>query len=297
MNKRLFASVASSCLCCYFTANAISMVYNFRIAQVTKPAFDKKSATHNTAMVLLFDQYREKYDAITKQQFFGPLCSYIHNTGAHYFRLDTALAHIKEKENHTTTFSGTETDDILATYGYNFPINQRNSITFSGLFGIPTHRLLRLQHVDFGYSQVGFGLQGDGICSLHHGGSILYGVRYLYFVPRSARDIDCHIYRFTIGNINDLLLAYDYPWQHHGIEVGYTAKFRYGCHCYPSFDDIMPKTNYLRSNFYLVYKYSFEHTNHQQKIFLYGSYGFDHQSKIFGNKNILTLWISWNIDF
>jgi hypothetical protein len=275
---------------------AISMVYNFRIAQITRPGNGTKPHKMHTLLALLFDQYRKKYSGI-RQNFGGGLASYIYDFRSNYFRIDSALAHIHEKEQGATTFSGTETDDLLFSAGQNFQTNPVSSLTLSGLFGLPTHRLYRLQHVDFGYSQVGLGLQLDGVYSFEHKGSLMYGARYIYFVPRSARDCADQIYRFTIGNINDFLFAYKNKWHKHGFELGYTAKFRYGAHVSPDFDDIVRKSNYIRSNFYAVYKYKFTRHDHAHRLLWYLSYGLDHKPKDYGNKDIVTLWGSWSIGF
>ncbi len=275
----------------------ISMVYNFRIAQITKQPIVEKSHRHNRIIALLFDQYRKKYNGIF-QNFIGGLGSYIYDFDSYYFRTDFAASHIKEITDHVTTFSGTETDDILFTGGRNFIINDRTTMTFSGLFGVPTHRIFRLQHVDFGYSQIGLGLQWDGSYLLNDTSALLYGARYIYFVPRTALDDLEEKHRFTIGNIGDLLLAYKNNWDfHHGIEFGYTARFRFGAHIYPNLDDIVKKTNYIRSNFYGVYKYKFIVNDISHRLLFYLSYGFDHTPKIYGNKYIVTLWASWNIGF
>lgn len=275
----------------------ISMVYNFRIAQITKQPIVEKSHRHNKVIALLFDQYRKKYNGIF-QNFVGGLGSYIYDFESYYFRTDFAVSHIKQITDHVTTFSGTETDDILFTGGRNFILNDRTTMTFSGLFGIPTHRIFRLQHVDFGYSQVGLGLQWDGSYLLNDTSALLYGARYIYFVPRTALDDLEEKHRFTIGNIGDLLLAYKNNWnKHHGIEFGYTARFRFGAHIYPNLDDIVKKTNYKRSNFYGVYKYKFIVDDISHRLLFYLSYGFDHTPKIYGNRYIVTLWTSWNIGF
>jgi hypothetical protein len=276
---------------------AISMVYNFRIAQITRPQLAaREQGENNTVIALFFDQYRKKYTG-TRQNFGGGLGSYIYDFADNYFRIDGAVAHIKENEDCLTTFSGTETDDLLFTGGHNFAINQKASLSFSGLLGIPTHKLYRLQHVDFGYSQVGMGLQIDGVYSFERKGTLIYGTRYIYFVPRTAYDADCQRYTFTLGNLYDLLLAYKNNWGKNGLEFGYTSKFRFGCHVCPNLDNITKKTNYIRSNFYLVYKYKFSIRETRDRLLFYISYGFDHQSKIYGNKNIVTVWSSWSISF
>lgn len=276
---------------------AISMVYSFRIAQITKPIPDAQQR-NKIATILLFDQNRIKYDQI-RQNYVGSLASFIYDFDTNYLRIDGALGHIHEKEHGTTTVSDTETDDILFTLGHNVAVTKNSaSISFSGLFGIPTHRIYRLQHSDFGYNQVGLGVQIDGLYQVTDKSRLLYGGRYLYFIPRDALDPRCCRHRFTIGNVGDLLLAYEHDWHsEHWLECGYTFRSRFGCHCFPRFDQIVERTNYVRSNFYIVYSYNFMIDRVQNRFYAYLSYGFDHQPKTFGNKDIVTEWVAWQISF
>lgn len=273
------------------------MVYNFRIAEITKqPIFETERNKH-TAIALVFDQYRKKYTNV-RQNYIGNLDSFIYNFNPYYFRTDFAFSHIKEQLHHVTTFSGIETDDILFTLGRDFLLNNESRVTLSGLFGIPTHKISRLQHADFGYSQVGLGLQIDGSYSFSDRNTLLYGGRYIYFVPRHALDTEKNKYDLTIGNVGDILLANKISWgKHHGFEYGYTFRSRFGAHIKPNFDNFSKKTNYLRSNFYLVYKYKFLINNISNRLLFDFSYGFDHNSKPFGTKYSMLGWISWNVSF
>lgn len=278
--------------------SAVSMVYNFRIAAITKQPITESSENKNstTIVALLFDQYRKKYNDV-KQNFVGGLGSFIYDFQPYYFRTDFAVSRIKEKNsNQVTTFSGTETDDILFTVGRNFVINHV-PITLSGLFGVPTHRIYRLQHIDFGSSQFGTGIQLDGQYGLNQVSFILYGARYVYFIPRKAWDNFGIKHIFTLGNVADLLFACKNSWAKHGLEFGYTARFRFGAHIHPNLDDTVKKTNYIRSNFYIVYKYKFSVNNIPNRLLFYLAYGFDHTPKVYGNRYIVTLWTSWNISF
>ncbi len=290
------------CMFQYASLFGISMVYNFRIAEVTKqPILEKSSKQNhnnqnNRAIALLFDQYIKKYDG-TKQNYAGGLASYGYDFVPYYFRIDCAVSHIHEKINNTTPFSGTEMDDLLSTVGRNFIISNNASLSLSGLFGVPTHKVYRLLHTDFGYSQIGTGLQLDGLYSFNHAGDFVYGARYVYFVPRNAWDNLEQKHRFTIGNVADLLVAYKNRWNKHGLELGYTSRFDFSTHVYPKLDNIVEKINYTRSNFYLIYKYKFFIKDIPNRFLFNISYGFDHSSKTFGDKDIVTLWASWNINF
>lgn len=277
--------------------SAISIVYNFRIAQVTKQPIVENGEERDYSIVgLLFDQFQKKYDGV-HQNFVGGLASFIYNFKPYYFRTDFSVAHIKASLDHVTTFSGTRTDDLLFTLGRNFTLNNKAVMTFSGLFGVPTHEILTLQHADFGYGQYGLGIQLDGsyiLCDTH---ALLYGVRYIYYGPRKAADDLGNKYTFTIGNLADLLFAYKYNWLAHGIECGYTWRSDFGADISPSLDDTVQKTEYLRSNFYFIYKYRFMIDEVANRLLFNISYGFDHKPKIYGNQYIVTLWASWNVRF
>lgn len=285
-----------------FLSNSIystSEVYNFRIAQITKqPIIERPyDSAHHTLIALLFDQYLKKYTGGIHENFVGGLGSYIYNFYSYYARADFAVSHIKQTTAGITTFSGTQTDDILFTVGRNFKLNNHRTLTFSGLFGIPTHRIFTLEHVEFGYGQIGMGLQVDGVQMLNEKDGLIYGLRYLYFVPRTALDDMDNKYRFTIGTIVDLLGSYKHDWLNRGIEFGYTARFQCGAHVSPAFDAITQKSNYIRSNFYAVYKYKFSVNEVHNRLLFYIAYGFDHNPKLYGNKYIVTLWTSWNVNF
>ncbi len=276
----------------------ISMVYNFRIAQITKqPIVENENKNSLNTVGLFFDQYRKKYNG-TRQNFVGGLGSLIYNFKPYYFRVDSAFSHIHEKVAGVTTFEGTETDDILFTAGRNILTDAHNVVTLSGLFGVPTHRILRLEHVDFGYSLVGLGIQVDGICTLNAISTLIYGGRYIYFIPRYAHNGTDQTFMFTLGNIGDLLIANKNNFnEHHGIEFGYTSRTRFGAHIHPSLDEIVRKANYIRSNFYGVYKYRFKTKTISNRLLFYTAYGFDHVPKVYGNKYIITVWASWNARF
>ncbi len=276
---------------------AVSEVYNFRIAQITKQPIFPEDHRHHSLIALPFVVFYKKHSGDT-ERFAGGLGSYIFDREHFYMRFDAAGASIKTKSDGIVTFAGAAADDVLLTVGYNikFP-RHHTTATFSGLVGIPTHRTQELQHADFGYGQASLGLQVDGLYDFNHISSFIYGTRYIYFIPRTAFDLNHQKHTFTIGNISDTLVAIKNVWQQHGFELGYTARFDFGAHCKPLFDDIVKKTNYIRSNFYAVYKYKFIVHDVANRLLLNFGYSFDHTPKYFGNKYILTLWASWQINF
>lgn len=290
----LFLSVTS-----YIPLSAISMVYNFRIAQITRQSLlDQENNRNKTVLGLLFDQFQQKHTD-SHQNFAGGLTAFMRHFGSNYFRTDFAVSHIKDRTDGSTTFSGTQSDDLLFTIGHHFELNKQSELILSGLFGVPTHKVTTLEHASFGYGQIGAGVQLDGSYTLHHHdkNALLYGVRYLYFVPRTARDTEGKHHTFSIGNITDILCAYKDWWNKHGLELGFTQRFNFGAHCSPNFDDILERTNYIRSNFYAVYKYKFLIRDVPNRLLFNIAYGFDEKSKKFGNKYIVTLWTSWSVNF
>lgn len=283
----------------YSSLLSVSVVYSFRIAQITKqPIFKKLDRKDHFLLIgLTFDQYQQKYNNIY-QNFTGGLASLIYEFKSYFVRSDFASAYVKSKDKcQMTKFSLTQTDDILFTFGHSLIKTNSHTITLSGLLGIPTHKVFALQHVDFGYGQVSTGLQFDGEHELDFIQAFTYGLRYIYFIPRKAHSLYNHSYTFTIGHMTDLLLAYKTHWTKHGLEFGYTARFQLGGRITPHFDNIIKKTNYIRSNFYSVYKYRFLIKNVANRFLLNFAYSFDHMPKIFGNRHIITPWASWNISF
>jgi len=284
-------------LCNLTIHGTISMVYNFRIAQITKQPIAEQSDDHpNSVMGLLFDVYEQKYNQI-HQNFGGGLATYIRNFIPYYFRIDGAVSHIKASLNGTTSYSGTQTDDILFTMGRDFLIGEQAKVTISGLFGIPTHAITGLQHASFGYGQVGLGGQLDGIYNLNSHYALIGGTRYIHFFGRKAYAQNQDLYKFNIGNILDLLFAGKYNGVKQGLELGYTARFQFGAKISPFLANATSTSNYIRNSFYGVYKYRFKIHELQNRFLLNLAYGFDSRPKTTGNKNIITVWGSWTVNF
>jgi hypothetical protein len=292
----IYIVVLLASLCMPISLHAISMVYNFRIAQITKqPLHDNPNLKNHTFIALPFDLYQKKYNDIV-QNFAGSLGAFIYNYEPYYARVDAAVSHVYQHGGAVPSFSDVQTDDILCTVGRNFEVNQRNTITLSGLFGVPTHQVLRLKHVDFGYGQVGTGIQLDGSYAFHHENAFLWGARYIYFIPRHATDTLHHNYKFTIGNVADVLLAYKQNWNKHGIECGYTNRVQFGSAIHPYVPDLATQTNYIRNSVYAVYKYKFFIRDMANRLLFNISYGFENKNPVH-NRQIFTFWGSWSINF
>ncbi|MGB8468063.1 MAG: hypothetical protein WCE21_03585 [Candidatus Babeliales bacterium] len=281
--------------------HATSMVYNFRIAQITKQdIFNKDGGDKNYSVVaLLFNVIRKKYHGDVQQYFLGTLDSFIYDFREnYYFRTDFAVSAIKEKTEGITTFHDVETDDLLFSLGRNLHVNDKASLTFTALLGLPTHVPYRLRHLELGLAQVGIGGQLDGSYAWNSRDAFLFGARYVYFVPRTLHNTVDQQFRFTYGNMGDVLVAYKHNWpKKHGIEFGYTTKFRFGAHIHPFVPEVAKKSDYIRSNWYSVYKYRFAIKEVANKLLFNIAYGFDHQPHQFGNKYIVTIWGSWIVNF
>lgn len=282
----------------YNSSFPVSFVYNFKIAQITKqPVLEDKNNMNYIAMILLLGEYHTKYDC-TKQQFNGVLWSYIQEFYNNFFRIDFAQSHVKEIKNNVVTLSENDTDDMVFTFGHSFKINDYSITTLSVLGGVPTHRIERLQRVTFGEGQGGIGVQLDGSYNLSDRTNFLWGTRYIYFFPGPALDIDCKEHIFTIGNVGDLLFAVNKWWnKKYGLEIGYAARWQFGARIYPYLENIICKTNYSRNSFYIVCKYKFKTDHFAHRLLLDITNGFDSKPKDYGNKHILTVWLSYSLGF
>ena len=283
-----------------FDIAALSMVYNFRIAQITKEPLMENSYAYGyryRLIPLVFDQYQQKYTGSIDQNFAGGLCTFIYDFWrTYYFRIDGAVSHIHQTTCGATTFSGSETDDILLTVGRDFKPYDHTRITFSGLCGVPTHSVVTLKHVNFGYGQASVGGQLDGAYIFAPQTALLCGTRYIHFVPRGAQDTHHNHYHYTAGNLADLLVGVRRRWGEHGLESGYARRWNFGRHISPSLDQITSSTS-TRNSFYLVYKYHFEIGHTSNRLLVNIGYGYDSKARQFSNRHIVTAWAAWNIHF
>lgn len=273
---------------------SVSEIYNYRISQITKQHLFETN-THYTTVMLLFDEFLKKnYDNI-QENYFGGFASFIYHPQPWYYRIDFAGSLISAKSDQSQ-FSGSQTDDILISIGRNWK-NEKRSITLSGLFGMPTHNVTILKHASLGYGQFGLGVQLDCDFAFNKKNSFLLGLRYINFIPRQAIDSSGNIFKFTIGNLGDILLASKNEWGKHGFEIGYTAKFDFGADIKPKVPDIIEETNYTRNYYYAAYKYKFSIKNISNKFILEASYSYDRKIKRLRDKYIIIAWATWIIHF
>jgi hypothetical protein len=302
MKTSLCKVILVNCMFYFTEIYGISLVYNLRIAEITKrQALEIKDEQPSIAGVILLGQFRKQYDG-TRQTIGSGLATLIHAPQSLYVRVDFAGAYVSEKTN-ISYFSRTQTDDLLFTTGYTHQVSTRTKITISGLLGIPTHRDLSLEGIQFGTGHVSIGLQIDSsltYLSDHRNHALMAAARYVRFFPRTAylkTNNGNNRFDFDIGNLVDILIAHTSRWGNHGVEVGYGLTDAFGAHIDPPLDNVAAKTNFLRSSFYGNYKYLFLIGKLPSVIGATFSYGFDHTPKEFGNKRIITAWVGWAINF
>lgn len=280
------------------TTTTISVVYNFRIAQITRqPVVEHNDKTPHTLTALLFNFFQKTRSLNIRENYSGGLVTFNYNIGhSYYLRSDFAVSHVNQTINKLHTVEATEPDDILLTAGRNFKTSNISRVTLSGLLGIPTHSVNTLQRVGFGAGQVGLGIQIDGLYKLNKKSDLLWGSRYNRFIPRTAQDILENQYKFTIGNIADVLVGLQTSIAPaHGLETGYAARWGFGIKACPLVDDI-ERFNYRRNNFYLVYKYTLLTPRVAHRLIINIAYGYDAKPKRFGYDAVM-LWGSWSINF
>lgn len=298
MKKNIFVLALLLHLLNYLPISAISIVYNFRIAQITRQRITNPNDTKtNSLSWLIFNFFQKNKNLNLRENYTGGLTTYNKNFAEkYYFRTDLAVAHSSQTVKDVTNVDAIESDDILFTTGRNFKISEKSRVTLSGLLGIPTHSVNTLERIGFGVGQVGIGAQLDGLYKLAQPVDFLWGTRYNYFIPRTAFDALDNSYKFTVGSIADVLVALQTSnILYHGLEGGYAARWGFGikaCPIIPKIEDL----NYMRNNFYLVYKYTFLTERVAHRLLLTVSYGFDSKPKNKGYQAVM-LWGAWGIAF
>lgn len=298
MKKNIFARILMLLLITEAPISALSVVYNFRIAQITRQTIGQQTEKRpNSLGILLFDLFQKMHGFNIRENYAGGLLTYNRDIAKHcYLRTDFAVSHVHQTSNCATTVEVIEPDNILFTAGRNFTPTQKMKITLSGLLGIPTHNVNTLQRVGFGVGQVGVGVQLDGLCKITKPVDFLWGARYNYFIPRSAFDTQGICHKFTVGSIGDVIVALQTsnPLSH-GLEVGYSGRWGFGVSATPAIANL-DLLNYMRNNVYAVYKYTFLRKHFAHRLLLNVSYGSDAKPKRYGYDAVM-IWGSWGISF
>jgi hypothetical protein len=291
-----------------FHAQAISIVYNMRIASITRR--QHANVPGNEAHALLetpFGQWRALKDG-TKQHDAGILNSYIYSQASGYIKVDTAVAHIVSDipvpaRNKTLHIARTQWDDLLFTGGYGQKLGSKGRITYTGLFGIPLHRDYILELAQFGTGHIGIGGQVDSSYMLTDHETMFFALRGIYFVPRHARvDNPClqsayeqSMYDIKLGTVFDIFISHQTMWNtYNRLEYGYDATFAVGGSINP------PVTNgvtFTRHSFFGVYFRTVPVFGKLTGLIIGLSGGFDSKPECLGNRYHATLWGSWGFAF
>lgn len=286
LNQSLFATV--------------SIVYNLRISETTKQRSLVAKQINRTALAAVtpFDQYRRKYTGTT-ENYLGGILTYVHMPNSWYVKGDFAVAHVHAKMSDGNRIAKRQTDDILITGGYSVLPDDKNLLTFSGLFGIPTHKDFAFEGPQFGTGHYGLGVQLDGSFAVSDDltQAIMTAMRYVHFFKRDI--VFCATpgvptrFSFGAGNLIDLFIAYQGSFGRHRFECGYNPSALFEASVSPFLATVQEKTNFIRSSWFASYYYVLFDQTVKSSLTFGLSYGFDHQSKIYGNKNIVTGWITW----
>lgn len=300
MNKNLTYCITGIMAFYSFQINSVTFVYNLRIAESTRRQALQGNDEHPfIAAVTGIEQFRERYIG-SHQNTGGVLGTFLYSPGTFYVRADGAVAKVKEKF-RDLCFSRTQSDDILLMGGYSHTFSQKTQGTVSGLFGIPTHKDLGLQGIQFGTGHVGLGAQAEASYKYIPPAMIIMAARYVRFFPRNApiclfdREQE---FRISLGNLVDILISHYANWhQRHWIEIGYNATFAFGADVCPALDDVAQQISFIRNSFYANYKYGFLIRDIPNALIVGFSYGFDSRPKEFGFKKSLTGWLTWGVKF
>jgi len=273
-------------------------VYNVRIAETKKKHFEE-SAKPYTIFGITFpmEQFRKKYYGET--QLYNVIYSnLIHVRDPFYARIDFAASKFSVKF-EDFRFSRTQMDDLLFMGGYSFEPNKKSKLTLSGLLGIPLHADHSALEPQFGIGQVGLGSQLSGgfiYLNEYPHNTIRLIARYIHFFPRK-NNFETNQYKFSSGNLIDLLITFHFDGPVNRFETGYNTEFDFGAHVTPDVPNLIKRNSYIRHSFYAGYKRKFLLKNYNASVATALSYSFDQKPKILGNKYIITTWTTWGISF
>jgi hypothetical protein len=290
-------------ICFIPSAHAIiTEVYNLRISETTKrAAFEHDYEAPWLMTGTQANTFRKKYNGIKHGAVAG-LGTVSYTLPHFYWRFDIAGGQVRSND-HGVHFARNQLDDFLFSMGFSKAIGNTIKLTATGLLGIPLHPDTSLLHIQFGYGHVGLGVQGDGsfIISSNRRHSVRSAARYIRFLKRTVcalnDDDEISSFRYTFGNLIDLLIAYHYNTPHYRLEVGYDQTFLCGAHITPFLASAIEQTNYIRSDFYTSYKRRFMVREYHNAITIAVSAGFDAKPKIYGNKYLATFWAAWEFNY
>lgn len=292
-------------LCHISFLNGATIVYNLRIAEATKrQAADNKFRRPSFAAVALVSQWSKARDDI-QFSYTGGLLSLSHSKKSFFIRADMAVAHVRQ-EVKEIKFSRTQTDDIVISGGYSFALSERARFALSGLTGIPTHKDKILEGIQMGIGHFSVGGQFDSAFfyapNFNH--TIFAAARYIRFFARNSSTCVANQkldFNFNPGNVIDLFLSHASRFSRSRFEFGYNPTFVFQaniCPTSPALDIFISKVNFIRSSFFVNYRYGFLiNQKLPSGVGLGLSYGFEHIPKDISLKYVVTAWIGWGINF
>lgn len=277
--------------------SGVSFVYNLRIAEITRRQANKaRFSKPSIGIINGIDQYRSRVDNIS-ENVGGFLGSYIWLGEKTYVKVDAAYANVYQKKPQSI-FSCWQPDDILFSAGFVQHVNDRFRFAISGKLGIPTHEDTITRGIEFGTGHVGLGTQLDCVYSLSEDkhNSIMGAARYIRYFPRTIFfPKNPQPFRFNIGNLVDLLIAYNTGFRVNRFECGYNASIVFWPTLCPKIETPLSQPYGIRSSFYGAYIRFFKVGHHVSGFITGLSYGFDNVPKLF--KRIISVWLAWGINF
>ncbi len=304
--KKLIVIILTVFYCFY--AQAISIVYNMRIASITRRQHANEPGKHEHALLgTPFGQWRALKTG-TQQHDSGMLGSYIYGKPSYYIKVDTAIGHIASNvalpaDTRVVHVAHKQWDDLLFTGGYGYQLGSNGRIAYSALFGIPLHRDYIVEFAQFGTGHVGIGGQIDTAHAFGDSHTIFFALRGIYFVPRNAYWknpclaplLERSCYDVKLGTLFDIFISHQVRWaQANRFEYGYDATFAPTSSIKPSLiDDI----SFIRHSFFGVYFRTVPFLGRPTGFIIGLSGGFDSKPRLFANTYHLTLWGSWGVAF
>lgn len=291
------------------THSQISFVYNLKIAETTKRiALHSPLAKRSLATCVALGTFRKQYNG-TKQNCGGALFTLAYAPENFFLRVDGAVAKVTSHSPLGIHSARTQTDDLLFTAGFSPKLSENRRFTYSALVGFPTHKDTSLERAEFGLAHYAVGAQMDGsfIFPQNEQHSLRLAARCIHFFPRGVNaQLPGGIIkpvRFNLGDLTDLYLAFHTDKERHAAEAGYNASFIFNATLCPLLIPTLPCLNaqiiksFVRNSFYGVYYYRFLARTTPNILTTGFSYGFDSPATLFNNKQILTIWGSWSVNF
>lgn len=301
----LYISLAALCSSSVFS---VSIVYNMRIAEITKRQnFSFSAKRHNIFSDALIGQWRELKNGF-KQSLYASLASYIRNGKSWYLKVDGAVGRVNNNV-LTQTFSRTQTDDLLISGGYSLATGKKGRSTCSMLFGIPTHRDFTLDLAQLGTGHIGIGGQLDYsyVYKAMPNNLVLFAARCIHFMPRSATSknpcvsplYQCNEYKLYPGELIDVYFAHQTNWaKKNRIEVGYDCSF-IGLHAKadPEILNFAGSVMYMRHSFFGAYFRLIPIKKVPTALIIGTAGGFDSRPCLIGNRFMITSWLIYGVLF